>query len=93
MNECAEHSLHEHRIRALEEQMAADRAAVEENARALEVNDARMEPVIKSLEELERKADEADGAPARILDAWKLALVAAVASILAGAVFASLAGR
>lgn len=93
MNECPDHALHEHRLKTLEAQSALDRIAIEENSKALEVHVAKLEPATKSIAALERRLDEAEGEPARVLNAWKLAAVAALASLAVNAVLSGMAGR
>lgn len=93
MGECQDRALHEHRIKTLEDQSAADRLAIEEGAKALEVDEARMESVLKSIGALERRLDDIERGPARTLNAWKLAAVAAFASLIVNAVANGLVGR
>lgn len=93
MNECPEHALHEHRIKTLEDQSALDRAAIEENSKALEVHETKLESAMKSIASLERRLDEAEGEPARVLNAWKLAAVAALASLVVNAIVNGMVGR
>lgn len=93
MGKCSEHILHEYRIKALEEKIATDHETMEGNSRAIDASNAKMDFVLKDVSDLERKADDAESEPKELLAAWKLAVVAAVASLVANAVFSALFER
>ena len=93
MNECPDHALHEHRIKTLEDQSALDRITIEESSKALEVHETKLESATKCITALERRLDEAEGEPARMLNAWKLATAAALASLAVNAFLNGMVGR
>lgn len=93
MNECSDHTLHKHRIKTLEDQSALDRIAIEESSKTLEVHETKLESTTQSIAALERRLEEVEGEPTRMLNAWKLAAVAALASLVLNAFLDEMVGR
>lgn len=93
MNECQDHALHEHRLKTLEDQSVLDRVILDESSKVFEVHETKLESAMKSIAALEHRLDEAEGEPARVLNAWKLAAVAALASLAVNAIVNGMVGR